>query len=91
MLCHPFVIGEVACGNLQNREEVLELLRALPQAEVAENDEVLLFLDSHDLYDFGLGWIDLHLLASALLTGCGIWTQKRKLKAAAKRVGIGVL
>ena len=70
VLCHPFVIGELACGNLHNRNEVLYLLEALPGVPVADHTEVLHLIDAHRLYGQGLGWIDAHLLASALLTGC---------------------
>ena len=74
VLCHPFVVGELACGTLHNRHEVLSLLRALPQARVAEHEEVLHLLEGRHLYGRGLGWVDAHLLASALLTGCTLWT-----------------
>jgi len=74
VLCHPFVVGELACGTLHNRQEVLSLLRALPQARVAEHEEVLHLLEGRRLHGRGLGRIDAHLLASALLTGCTLWT-----------------
>jgi len=82
VLCHPFIIGEVSCGSLRNRGEVLELLRALPAAFVAEHDEVIDFLQQNRLYGRGLGWIDLHLLASASLTKAMLWTMDRPLKKA---------
>ena len=83
-LCHPFVAGELACGTLRNRHELLNLLKALPQARLLEHEEVLHFLEARHLYGRGLGWIDAHLLASALLTGCALWTlDKPLLKAAA--------
>ena len=74
VFCHPFVVGELACGALHNRQEVLSLLRALPQARVAEHEEVLHLLEGRRLHGRGLGWIDAHLLASALVTGCTLWT-----------------
>ena len=86
--CHPFVVGELACGRLKNREEILGLLNALPQADSAEHDEVLHLLDSHRLFGHGLGWVDLHLLASALLAECDLWTLDRPLKRAAQRMSI---
>ena len=88
VLCHPFVIGELACGNLRNRNEVLYLLEALPGVPVADHTEVLHLIDAHRLYGQGLGWIDAHLLASALLTGCELWTSDRLLHALAGRVGL---
>ena len=63
--CHPLVVGELACGNLANRREILRLLEALPQAGVAEHHEVLAFLEAHQLPGRGIGWINAHILASA--------------------------
>ena len=89
VLCHPFVVGELACGGIRNREEILALLRALPKATVAENEEALALATDQRLHGKGLGWIDVHLLASSLLTGCPLWTLNKALQAAAKRLGIG--
>ena len=88
VLCHPFVIGELACGNLHNRNEVLHLLEALPGVPIADHTEVLHLIDSHRLYGQGLGWIDAHLLASAVLSECELWTSDRLLHALADRVGL---
>jgi hypothetical protein len=85
---HPFVIGELACGNLRNRAPILDLLRALPSAKVATDDEVLELLDANALYGKGLGWIDAHLLASALLSHVPLWTKDRRLAAIAKTLGV---
>lgn len=86
--CHPFVVGELACGNLGNRKEILGLLQALPQATVARHDEVLGFLDVHKLMARGLGYVDIHLLASARLDSLALWTLDSNLKKAAERTGI---
>jgi len=88
VLCHPLVVGELACGNLENREEILNLLAALPEVQVAEHSEVLHTLHSYKLYGKGLGWIDSHLLASALLSDCDLWTLDKPLRSAAKQLGI---
>ncbi len=77
--CHAFVTGELACGNLRNRGEVLTLLRELPHVQVAEHHEVLHLLETRRLYGRGLGWVDAHLLASSLLTGCRVWTLDKAL------------
>ncbi len=77
--CHPFIIGELACGNLKNRAEILTLLKNLPAAAVANDDEVLTFLEYHHLMGKGLGYIDIHLLTSALLTGIPLWTLDKRL------------
>jgi predicted nucleic acid-binding protein len=87
-LCHPFVVGELACGNLRGRGELLGLLMALPEARLAEHQEVLHLLDSAHLYGRGLGWIDLHLLVSSLLSGCTLWTLDRPLQRAAAALNV---
>lgn len=89
VLAHPFVLGELACGWLEPREEILTLLRQLPQAERAEDEEVLRFIERHRLYGRGLGWVDVHLLASALLSGAVLWTQDRRLARAAADLKAG--
>lgn len=86
VLTHPAVIGELALANLRKREETLGLLGRLPCAKVATDREVLSFIDRLSLHGRGIGWIDAHLLASALLTGCGLWTADRPLVAAALHV-----
>lgn len=79
VVCHPFVVGEIACGRLKRRAEVLELLRRLPQAEMGGHEEVLTFVERHDLGGVGIGWIDAHLLASAILAHADLWTYDRAL------------
>jgi predicted nucleic acid-binding protein len=83
VLCHPFVVGELACGTLHNRQEILSTLRALPEVRIAEHDEVLRFLEARRLHGRGIGWVDAHLLASTLLTGCSLWTLDSPLRRAA--------
>jgi hypothetical protein len=88
VLRHPFVLGELACGTLRNRREILGSLQALPQAQLAEHEEILSFLDARHLYGRGLGWVDVHLLASAVLTGCTLWTLDRPLRRAAASLNV---
>jgi len=88
VLCHPFVVGELACGALKRRSEILGLLRNLPPAPVVEQDEVLAFVEAHALMGSGLGWVDVHLLASAVLAGDRFWTRDRRLAQAARRLGV---
>jgi predicted nucleic acid-binding protein len=88
VLCHPFISGELACGNLHNRTEILSLLAALPQAQVAEHEEVLELLSVRRLHGLGLGWVDAHLLASALLSRCPLWTLDKALDTAAIQLGV---
>jgi predicted nucleic acid-binding protein len=82
--CHPFIIGELACGNLKNRASILSLLEALPQASMVEHYEVLAFIDAYKIMGKGLGYIDIHLLASAHLASIPLWTLDRKLAQAAE-------
>jgi predicted nucleic acid-binding protein len=88
VLCHPFIIGELACGKLANRREILELLQALPQATVTSHDEVMRFLELHKLMGFGLGYIDVHLLASTRLSVVPLWTKDIKLREAAEKLEV---
>ena len=83
---HPFVIGELACGNIKNRREILALLRALPMATVADHDEAMRFIDNHRLMGLGLGYTDVHLLASAALSHMPLWTADKQLHAAALKL-----
>jgi predicted nucleic acid-binding protein len=86
--CHPLIIGELACGNLRRRSEILGLMRELPAVAVVDHDEALSFLDSYRLMGSGLGWIDIHLLASAQLTNTFLWTHDRRLASVARRLGL---
>jgi predicted nucleic acid-binding protein len=81
---HPFVLGELACGNLKNRSEVLRLLGDLPAAPTATDPEALGLIERRALMGRGIGYIDVHLLASAALAGVGrLWTRDRRLAAVA--------
>ena len=83
VLIHPFVCGELACGNLKDRSLVLYQLSSLPTAKLAMHIEVLEFMDRNQLSGKGLGWIDVHLLASALISDCQFWTLDKRLALAA--------
>jgi hypothetical protein len=85
---HPFIAGELACGNLKNRGAILANLNALPVAVSASHGEVLELIDGHQLWGRGLGWIDVHLLASALLSTCRFWTLDRRLARAVLDLGL---
>ena len=90
VLCHPFIIGELACGNLKNRAEILSLLGALPTSVIATHEEALKLLADRELAGMGLGWFDVHLLASALLSGSALWTRDKVLVTAAVALGAGL-
>jgi predicted nucleic acid-binding protein len=90
ILMHAHVVGEIALGNLRNRAGILDGLRALPQAEIAKEDEVLGLIERHGLFGTGIGLVDAHLLASTLLTpDARLWTRDRRLRDVAERLGIG--
>ena len=89
VLSHPFVIGELACGQLKSRTEILGLLAALPQALVAQEQEVLFFIERHSLMGRGIGYIDAHLLtATALTEGARLWTRDKRLDSLARELEI---
>jgi hypothetical protein len=88
ILIHPFVIGELACGNLHARRRKLAEISGLPWAVCAEHDEVLALLEEHHLFGQGVNWVDAHLLASALLSHCRLWTLDVPVRAAAARLKI---
>ncbi len=84
--CHPFVIGELACGKMKNRGEILTLLGILPATPVITQDEFLHFIHANKLDGKGLGFVDIHLLAAARLARMPIWTDDRNLKVAARQL-----
>lgn len=88
VLIHPWVIGELACGNLRHRAQVLELLQGLPAATVASDAEVLHLIERDRLMGRGIGYVDAHLLASARLSHCRLWTQDRRLADVAQEQGL---
>ncbi len=89
VLVHPFVVGELACGELTRRREVLDLLSTLPSSIVATDRETLRFIEHHRLMGRGIGYIDAHLLASVVLTEAAqLWTRDQRLGAIAAKLRI---
>src|SRR5512140_1192425 len=88
VMCHPFVIGEIACGNINNRAEILVLLQTLTLATQEKHEEVMEFIEANKLMGRGLGYVDMHLSASAKLTGVPIWTLDRRLDETSEDLGI---
>lgn len=89
VLSHPFVVGELALGNLRNRRDVLESLAHMPQALRAADDEVLGFIDAYRLHGLGVGYVDVHLLAAVRLTpDATLWTFDQRLDAVAAKLGV---
>lgn len=91
VMIHPFVIGELALGNLQNRDIVISTLQSLPKISAASEDEVLHFIQQNTLHGSGIGYIDAHLLAAVRLTlGTLLWTRDKRLLAEGVRLGLCV-
>jgi len=88
VMCHPYIVGELACGNLKNRREVLSLLQLLPPATLAKHEEILHFIEQNHLMGKGVGYIDVHLSASAVLTGVPMWSYDKKLSEVNRGLGI---
>jgi len=91
VLAHPFVIGELALGNLRQRELVLRALSNLPHTSIATDREVLHFIDRHTLFGRGIGYVDAHLLAAVqLTTGSELWTNDKRLHGVADQLGLAI-
>ena len=91
VLMHPFVIGELALGRMRQREVILAALSDLPRAELATDAEVLGFVDREALFGRGIGYVDVHLLASVRLTaGTRLWTRDTRLRDVAEELGLAM-
>ena len=89
VLIHPFVIGELTCGNLKNRLAFLTLLEKLPMIQPARHEEVLFFIEHNQLMGRGIGYVDVHLLASlALSKHTFLWTRDKRLALVAQQLGM---
>lgn len=92
VLGHPFVLGELSLGNLRQRNDILRMLRRLPQAAGASHGEVLQLVERESLCGRGIGYVDAHLLAAARLTsGSKLWTRDRRLHAVAAELGLAAM
>lgn len=86
---HPFVIGELACGNLKNRRAILHYLNTLRRVPIASNSEVLTFIERHTLMGRGIGYVDAHLLAStALADAATLWSKDKRLVKVASELNL---
>jgi predicted nucleic acid-binding protein len=85
---HPFVIGELACGTMRRRGEFLGLLARLPSLDPVDHDEALHLVEGRRLWGRGLGWVDVHLLAAAIVGEASLWTADRRLADAAADLGV---
>lgn len=91
VMIHPFVIGELACGNLKNRNEILTLLHSLPAVSQADDDEILFFVEKNKLFGKGVGLIDVHLLSSSKLENILLWTTDKKLEKVANKLNLAYI
>ena len=90
VLTHPFVIGEIALGYLHGRTKVLGAMSGMPKAIVATGVEALEFIERHSLFGRGIGYIDVHLLASARLSGATIWAGDKRLHGVARALALAM-
>jgi predicted nucleic acid-binding protein len=89
VITHPFVIGELACGGIRDRAQVMYMLERLPRAREATHKEVMAMIEGRKLMGTGIGYVDVHLLAAAALTSSGsLLTHDTRLAAAAHRLGL---
>jgi predicted nucleic acid-binding protein len=92
LLMHPHIMGEVALGNLRERDKLLARLELLPQAPLARDGDVRRLIANHKLFSTGIGYVDAHLLASVhLLPGARLWTGDHRLHAHAERLSVAHL
>ena len=89
VMCHPFVVGEIALGQLKNRALIIEQLSALPQAKQGLEHEVLALIENAKLFGTGVGYVDAHLLTAAKLSDAELWTRDKRLAAVADAHGLG--
>lgn len=85
---HPFVFGELACGNFSDRNNILSLLSSLPSVVVAEHNEFIELIEQKKLWGAGLGFVDVHLLASARISSLSIFTYDKPLASAARKLDV---
>jgi predicted nucleic acid-binding protein len=90
-MCHTHIIGELACGNIKNQKEIISLLQALPMAPQIEFNEYLYFIENNQLNGRGIGFVDIHLLATAQLGQVKLWSADKRLKATATELGLNYL
>jgi len=87
VVTHPYVLGELALGNISKRDSFLELLRNLPIAKEATHDEVISFIEENRMWSKGLGYFDMHVLCSSLLESIPLWTLDKRLTKVARTFG----
>ena len=87
--CHPFIVGEIACGGIKNRQEIINLLNDLPSTEILDHSDIIDFIENRKIMNKGIGYIDVHLLGSVLVSDTRIWTFDKALKKMAFQLSVG--
>ena len=88
VFCHEMIIGEIACGTFKNRSEILSRLKLLPHSMHVRHEEILLFIEQNQIIGHGLGYIDVTLLVSSILTSIPIWSLDKKMSQFSKSLRI---
>jgi len=86
--CHPFIIGELACGGIKNRDEIIDLLNDLPSTDILDHSEIMEFIEYRKIMNKGIGYVDVHLLGSALVSETPLWTFDKALRRIANQFSI---
>jgi predicted nucleic acid-binding protein len=86
--CHPFIIGEIACGGIKNRYEIISLLNDLPSTDILDHSDIMEFIENRKIMNKGIGYIDVHLLGSALVSETPLWTFDKALRKIAIQLSI---
>ena len=87
--CHPFTVGEIACGGIKNRREIINLLNDLPSVVTLDHSDILDFIENRKIMNKGIGYVGIHLLGSALVSDTPLWTFDKALKKIATQFSIG--
>jgi len=88
VLMHPAVLGELACGSIPNRQRLLALWLALPPIVTVSFEEAFALVENRALWGRGLGWTDVHVLASTLVSGTTLWTRDRVPRHVAQELSV---
>lgn len=91
VILHPFIIGELACGGLQKKQDIFKLIESMPQTVCLEHEEIMSLIEAHEFSNQGIGYVDVHLIGSCLLSDNLLWTYDKALKKVAKKMKLHYL
>lgn len=86
VVTHPFIIGELTCGNISKRKHFFQFIEDLPSCVESNHEEVISLIESRKLYGLGVGYVDMHILSSAILSNFPLWTLDKRLSKISKRI-----